>query len=128
MPTSGSVASMSRSPTLLSRGDHVDQFARKHGIPQTHRDHSLLLADPKIDVVDICTPPALHTEMIVAAVNAGKHVPKALMFERVMAEMDRTRAAVTASGKLFMYAEDWVYAPAVAKTVEIVKATKDKIL
>jgi predicted dehydrogenase len=27
-----------------------------------------------------------------------------------------------------MYAEDWVYAPAVAKTVEILKATKDKIL
>ena len=27
-----------------------------------------------------------------------------------------------------MYAEDWVYAPALAKTVEILKATKDKIL
>jgi predicted dehydrogenase len=27
-----------------------------------------------------------------------------------------------------MYAEDWIYAPAVAKTVEILKATKDKIL
>jgi predicted dehydrogenase len=27
-----------------------------------------------------------------------------------------------------MYAEDWVYAPAVAKTVEILRATKDKIL
>ena len=136
---------------VVSRGDHVEQFARKHGIAQTHRDYRLLLADRKIDVVDICTPPALHTEMIVAAVNAGKHVvcekpfagyfgeprdekpigkrvPKALMFERVMAEMDKTRAAINASGKLFMYAEDWVYAPAVAKTVEILKATRDKIL
>ena len=27
-----------------------------------------------------------------------------------------------------MYAEDWIYAPAVTKTVEILKATKDKIL
>jgi predicted dehydrogenase len=136
---------------VVSRGDHVEPFARKHGIAQTHRDYRALLGDPKIDVVDICTPPALHAEMIVAAVNAGKHVvcekpfagyfgapgdqtpigkhvPKALMFERVMAEMDRTRAAIDASGKLFMYAEDWVYAPAVAKTVEILKATKDKIL
>jgi predicted dehydrogenase len=136
---------------VVSRGDHVEPFARKHGIAQTHRDYRALLADSKIDVVDICTPPALHTEMIVAAVKAGKHVicekpfagyfgaaedqkpigkhvSKALMFERVMAEMDRTRAAVNASGKLFMYAEDWVYAPAVAKTVEILKATKDKIL
>ena len=27
-----------------------------------------------------------------------------------------------------MYAEDWIYAPAVTKTAEILKATKDKIL
>jgi predicted dehydrogenase len=58
----------------------------------------------------------------------GKHVPKALMYERLLAEMDKTAAAVNASGRLFMYAEDWIYAPAVAKTVEILNATKDKIL
>ena len=58
----------------------------------------------------------------------GKHVPKSVMYERVMAEMEKTRAAINASGKLFMYAEDWIYAPAVAKTVEILNATKDKIL
>jgi predicted dehydrogenase len=58
----------------------------------------------------------------------GRHVPKSLMFERVMEEMERTRAAVRASGKLFLYAEDWLYAPAVAKTAEILKATRDKIL
>src|SRR5262249_21014338 len=45
-----------------------------------------------------------------------------------IAEMAKTRAAIDASGKLFMYAEDWIYAPAVAKTVEILRATKDKIL
>jgi predicted dehydrogenase len=42
--------------------------------------------------------------------------------------MDQTSAAMASSGRLFMYAEDWIYAPAVAKTVEILKATKDKIL
>src|SRR5215471_5989280 len=57
-----------------------------------------------------------------------QHVPKSLMYERVMEEMDKTCAAIKSSGRLFMYAEDWVYAPAVAKTVEILKATKDKIL
>ncbi|MGB7042276.1 MAG: Gfo/Idh/MocA family oxidoreductase [Xanthobacteraceae bacterium] len=125
--------------------------SKKHGIAQTHRDYRALLADPEIGVVDICTPPALHAKMIVEAMRAGKHVicekpfagyfgrpgdpapigkhvRKALMYERLMAEMEQTRAAIEASGKLFMYAEDWIYAPAVAKTVEILKATKDKIL
>jgi predicted dehydrogenase len=136
---------------VVSRGEHVEGFAKKHGIAQTHRDYRSLLADPAIDVVDICTPPALHAEMIVAAVRAGKHVicekpfagyfgrsgdpepigrrvPKSVMYERLMAEMAETRAAIAKSGKLFMYAEDWVYAPAIQKTVAIIEATKDKIL
>ncbi|MEA2841755.1 MAG: hypothetical protein QOF41_3085 [Methylobacteriaceae bacterium] len=137
--------------SVVSRGDHVADFARKFGIPQTSRRWRDLLADPAMDVVDLCTPPALHAEMVVACMQAGKHVicekpftgyfgqpgdaapigrhvPKALMFERVMEEMERTREAIHASGQLFLYAEDWVYAPAVTKTAEIVRATRDKIL
>jgi predicted dehydrogenase len=134
----------------VSRSDQVEAFAKKHQIARTSRDYRALLADPAIDVVDICTPPALHAQMIVDAVRAGKHVicekpftgyfgrpgdpapigrkvPKAAMYEHVMAEMTELRAAIENSGKLFMYAEDWVYAPALAKT-EILNATGDKIL
>jgi predicted dehydrogenase len=136
---------------VCARGDHVDDFARKHGIPVTHRDFRNLLSDREIDVVDICTPPALHRAMIIEAMQAGKHVicekpfsgyfgraddqapigkhvAKSLMYQRLIEEMDRTCAVIKASGRLFMYAEDWVYAPAVTKMVEILKATRDKIL
>src|SRR5579883_718191 len=136
---------------VAARGDHVLDFASKHGIATVHRDFRALLAEKAIDVVDICTPPALHAAMIVAAMQAGKHVicekpfagyfgragdkapigrqvPKSLMYERVMEEMDETRAVAKSRCKLFMYAEDWIYAPAIAKTVEILRATKDKIL
>jgi predicted dehydrogenase len=135
----------------VSRSDQVETFAQKHKIAQTYRDYRALLADPAIDVVDICTPPAPHAQMIIDAVRAGKHVicekpltgyfgrpgdpapigtkvPKAAMYEHVMAELKDLRAAIENSGKLFMYAEDWVYAPALAKTVEILNATSDKIL
>jgi predicted dehydrogenase len=136
---------------VAARGDHVLDFAQKHQIHRTYRDFQSLLADKEIDVVDICTPPALHANMIVKSVEAGKHVicekpftgyfgrdgdkspigkhvAKSLMYEHVMAEMDKTCASIKASGRLFMYAEDWIYAPAVTKTVEILQATKDKIL
>lgn len=136
---------------VVSRGDRVLDFAKRFEIPEVHRDWRALLDDPEIDVIDLCTPPALHAEMVVACMRAGKHVicekpftgyfgqdgdpapigrrvPKALMYERVMAEMERTRDAIRASGRLFLYAEDWVYAPAVAKTAEIIRATGDKIL
>jgi len=136
---------------VAARGDHIVGFARKHGIRDSHRDIRALLADADIDVVDICTPPASHASMIVAALEGGKHVicekpfagyfgragdkapigkhvAKSAMYQRVLEEMDATCAAIKSSGRLFMYAEDWIYAPAVAKTVEILKATKDKIL
>ncbi len=136
---------------VAARGDHVVDFARKHRIRDSHRDVRALLADGDIDVIDICTPPALHAAMIVAAMQAGKHVicekpfagyfgragdkapigkhvAKSAMYQRVVEEMDATCAAIKSSGRLFMYAEDWIYAPAVAKTVEILKSTKDKIL
>jgi predicted dehydrogenase len=136
---------------VAARGDHVVAFARKHAIATTCRSFEELLAEQDIDVVDICTPPMLHAAMIVAAVRAGKHVicekpfagyfgrggdkapigrnvAKSLMYERLLEEMDATSTAIRVSGRLFMYAEDWIYAPAVSKTVEILEATKDKIL
>src|SRR6202035_3543658 len=132
---------------VAARGDHVVAFAKKHGIGAIYRTFEDLLADRDIDVVDICTPPMLHATMIVAAVRAGKHVicekpfagyfgrdgdktpigrnvPKSLMYERVLEEMDKTCAAIESSGRLFMYAEDWIYAPAVTKIVEILDSTK----
>src|SRR5207244_2165404 len=33
-----------------------------------------LLADPDIDLVDLCTPPDQHEPMTLAALKAGKHV------------------------------------------------------
>jgi predicted dehydrogenase len=136
---------------VAARGDHVVEFTKKHGIPNAYRSFAELVADRELDVIDICTPPNLHAEMIVQAMQAGKHVicekpfagyfgrdgdqapigkhvPKAVMYQRVVEEMEKTAAAIKATDKLFMYAEDWVYAPAVTKTAEILRATKDKIL
>ncbi|WP_050426369.1 Gfo/Idh/MocA family protein [Bradyrhizobium tropiciagri] len=136
---------------VAARGDHVIEFARKHTIPNAYRSFAELIADRELDVIDICTPPNLHAAMIVEAMQAGKHVicekpfsgyfgrdgdrapigkhvPKALMYQRVMEEMETTRAAIEKTGRLFMYAEDWIYAPAVTKIAEIIRATRDKIL
>src|ERR1700751_3491094 len=114
---------------VAARGDHVLDFARKHNIRKTYRDFRDLLDDGEIDVIDICTPPALHAPMIVDAVQAGKHVicekpfagyfgraddktpigkqvPKSIMYERVLEEMAKTCAAIRSSGQLFMKAEE----------------------
>jgi predicted dehydrogenase len=136
---------------VVSRGAHVVEFARQHGIPKVYRDFNDLLGDKDIDVVDICTPAVVHAPMIVAAMESGKHVicekpftgyfgraedpvpigrkmAKSLMYERVMEEMEQTRRRMNATSSMFMYAENWIYAPAVAKSAEVLRKTKDKIL
>ena len=40
----------------------------------TYEQFDEMVADPNIDMVDICLPPALHATMAIKALNAGKHV------------------------------------------------------
>ena len=52
----------------------AQRAARDLGFERSTDDWRELLADPAIDVIDICTPNYLHAEMALAAIRAGKHV------------------------------------------------------
>jgi predicted dehydrogenase len=61
-----------------------------------------LLADPKIDVIDVCLPPALHAQVTIAALRAGKHVFCEKPIALSAADGQRMVAAAQAAGKLLM--------------------------
>lgn len=44
------------------------------GFEKAYRDEDELIADPEIDIVDICTPNHLHYETLKKAILAGKHI------------------------------------------------------
>ncbi|HOB73719.1 MAG TPA: Gfo/Idh/MocA family oxidoreductase [Phycisphaerae bacterium] len=78
---------------------------RDLGNIRQYADWKELLADPEVDMVDLCIPTYLHAEMAIAALKAGKHVlcekPMALTVE----DCDRMlEAARDAKGK-FMVAQ-----------------------
>lgn len=50
------------------------QRAAEFGFVRSTGDWRELVADPAIDVVDICAPNFLHKEMALAAIAQGKHV------------------------------------------------------
>ena len=52
-----------------------------------------MIADPEIDLVDICTPTAQHAAMAVAALDAGKHVLVEKPIALTLANADRMVAA-----------------------------------
>lgn len=71
----------------------VDAFAAEHGVPQRYTDYAELLKSPAIDAVSICTPPSLHFEMVMAALQAGKHVICEKPFTSSLQLMDEVIAA-----------------------------------
>jgi predicted dehydrogenase len=107
---------------------------------------------PHIDVLDICSPPYVHEENIIAAAEAGKAVicekpltgyfgpegadenycgdndDKQKMLDEVLITLKEISKAVTKNKTFFGYAENYVYAPSVQKEREILEKTGAQIL
>jgi predicted dehydrogenase len=54
--------------------DLAEAAAKRFGFAKATTDWRALIADPEIEVVDITTPNAMHFDMAMAAIEAGKHV------------------------------------------------------
>ncbi|HZS92435.1 MAG TPA: Gfo/Idh/MocA family oxidoreductase [Chloroflexota bacterium] len=52
----------------------VERLAARFDVPDVHTDYHELVARPDIDAVTVATPDALHCEVTLAALQAGKHV------------------------------------------------------
>jgi predicted dehydrogenase len=81
-----------------------------------------LLADPNIDLVDICTPTNLHEPMALAALKAGKHVlvEKAIALE--LRGADAMVKAARKAGKLLMVAHVLPFVPEFAFAAEAIRS------
>ena len=132
------------------REEQLLEAQRKYGFERITTRYDDLLEDPEVDVIDLCTPPYMHAEEAILALRYGKHVicekpltgyfgnegdihpvgntPKEKMYLACLRDLERIQEAILLSGKKFMYAENFVYAPAILKAAEIVSAKKSRIL
>jgi predicted dehydrogenase len=130
--------------------DSAQSFADRHGIPAAYGDYRRLLARDDIGAVDICTPNHLHEAMVVDAVRANKHVlcekpltgyfggpeaanpvgatEKRVMLAHALRSADRMIDAAQTAGVKLVYAENWVYCPAIRRAAELAKAAGGTIL
>jgi len=72
-------------------------FSTRHGAAAQYHSYEAMLADPRVAVVYIATPNALHAPQALAALDAGKHVlvekPMALTVGDAEMMVTRARAA-----------------------------------
>jgi predicted dehydrogenase len=69
---------------------------------KVYRDFNELLADPAVQVVDICTPTAFHPAQAIAALKAGKHVLCEKPLAQTFAEAQTVLKVAAASKKFLM--------------------------
>lgn len=101
------------------RGGHVDlSRIRKYG------DYHDLLADPDIDLVDICLPCDQHEKVVLESLAAGKHtlVEKSIALQTKAA--DRMVAAAKKSGRLLMVAHVLPFFPEFKFAAECIRGGK----
>lgn len=136
---------------VAKREEQLIPAKERYGFEIASYDFNDLVNDPEIDVIDICTPPYVHEDMIVEAMKAGKHVicekplsgyfgeendqepigltvSKAVMYEKLLESLEKLKKVINSSKSKFMYAENFVYAPAIVKAAEIITAKKSRIL
>ena len=100
--------------------EKMNKVGDEKNITRRYSDYKELLAQPDIDAVIIVTPDALHKEMAIAALEAGKHVlcekPLALTREDCAAIAE----AVKRSDRKFMVGQICRYTPAFKAAKEII--------
>lgn len=86
--------------------------AARFGFARSSGDWRSLLADPEIDLIDITTPNALHFDMALAAIEAGKHVYCEKPLTVTLEDARRLRDAAARRGVKTMVAFNNIKTPA----------------
>ncbi|MEN9773468.1 MAG: hypothetical protein RL322_538 [Pseudomonadota bacterium] len=89
----------------------AETFARDHGL-RMFDDYDAVLASPEVDAVVLATPHSQHTDQIVAAARAGKHVFSEKPMGLSADEAQRAAEACAAHGVTLSIGYNWRFQPA----------------
>jgi predicted dehydrogenase len=104
----------SRSP------DRAAAFERRLGGGGSYGSYAAALADGRMDVAFVATPPPFHLELTLQALRSGKHVIVEKPPFLRSADFDLVEAAQAESGKRAFVAENYGYKPLLARLQAIV--------
>ncbi len=127
----------------------AEAFAAEHGADRAASIDEVL-ADPSIQLVDLCVPNHAHAELCARAADAGKHVlctkplaaywgqglasdasaaevaatDRVRMMEAAVGEAQLMVAACAKAGVQLFYGENWIFAPSVQRAAALSAASE----
>lgn len=105
---------------VARRAERAKAVASRHGIPYATTDWRDAITDPEVHAVVIATPPYLHHQMAITALEEGKHVLCEKPMARNLAESrDMVKLAATAN-VVAMINHEFRYLPIRARVKELI--------
>lgn len=102
--------------------ERAEKRASEWKAQKIYGDYRQLLDDKSIDLVDIVTPHHLHKQMVVDALDAGKHVSVQKPMARTVSECkEMIAASKRAKGKFRVY-DCYLFYPPFVKAKELIEA------
>ena len=101
--------------------DNLKAYNAKWKVPETYADYKEMLKRDDIDLVSVCVPNFLHHQVVLECAARGKHVVCEKPLATEVGQAREVVAAAKEAGIKIFYAEDWVYAPALRKVIELIK-------
>ncbi|MEN3791398.1 Gfo/Idh/MocA family oxidoreductase [Fulvimarina sp. MAC3] len=100
--------------------DRARSMADQFGFARASADWRDLIADPKVDIVAITTPNALHKEIALAAIAAGKHVHCEKPLALTLDDAREMEAAAREKGVRTMVGYNYIHNPAFTHAVRLI--------
>lgn len=112
----------SRVSAVASRSEaKAEAFAEQYDIPNRYGSYAELFQDEEVDIVYIATPPNSHTELGIAAMDAGKHVLIETPLAVNSAQVEKLIMAAQ-QNQVFLMEAFWVrFIPAIRECLELVQ-------
>jgi predicted dehydrogenase len=100
--------------------DNLDQFAAAYSIPTKYDNYLDMFSKEELDLVSVCVPNFLHREIVVAAAETGiKNIICEKPFATTIQDGKEMLDICKKRKVNLMYAEDWLFAPALIRAREI---------
>ena len=94
------------------RPERAKAFAERFDLAHWYTDYRELLALPELDAVSVCTPPFMHRDATVAALDAGLHVLCEKPMAMNVSEAQDMVAAAERAGKVLTIGHQQRFSPA----------------
>ena len=104
-----------------TRQETAEESAKAYGARKTYWDYREMVADPEIEVVDVCVRAPSHYEVAMAALEAGKHVFCEWPLGANSAQADEMASLAEAKGVRTMVGLQSRYAPSFQRFRQLVQ-------